>query len=72
MNDRTEIISVDRLKKAHFECDITDFDVVDTPKLNPFQSPLITPTPFSLSPSTTNPLPQTDKLYRTKSGRAVH
>ena len=36
MNDRTEIVSVDRLKKAHFECDVTDLDVVDTPIFNPY------------------------------------
>ena len=30
MNGRTEIVSVDRLKKAHFESDVTDLDVVDT------------------------------------------
>ena len=49
MNGRTEIVSVDHLKKAHFECDITDLDVVDTPNSNPLQSPLNTPTPLSSS-----------------------
>ena len=72
MNGRTEIVSVDRLKKAHFECDVTDLDVVDTPNFNPFHSPLHTPTPLSSSPSTPDPPPQTEKLYRTKSGRTVH
>ena len=72
MNGRTEFVSVDHLKKAHFECDITDLNVLDTPKFNPLQSPLITATPFSLYPSSTNTPPQTNKLYRTKSGRAVH
>ena len=74
MNGRTEIVSVDRLKKAHFECDTTDLNVVDTPNFNPLQSPLHTPTP-SPSPSpppTPDPPPQTEKLYKTKSGRTVH
>ena len=43
MNGRTEIVSVDRLKKAHF--DTTDLNVVDTPNFNPLQSPLYTSTP---------------------------
>ena len=35
MNGRIEIISVDRLKKAHFDCDSTNLDVIDTPNFNP-------------------------------------
>ena len=35
MNGRTEIVSVDRLKKTHFEWDITDLNVVDTNNFNP-------------------------------------
>ena len=72
MNGRTEIVSVDHLNKAHFECDTTDLNVVDTPNFNPLQSPLHTPTPSPSSPLTPDPLPQTEKLYTTKSGRTVH
>ena len=72
MNGRTKIVSVDRLKKTHFECDVTDLDVVDTLNFNPLQLPLHTPRPLSSSPSTPDPPPQTEKLYRTKSGRTVH
>ena len=72
MNGRTEIVSVDRLKKA--QCDTTDLNLVDTPNFNPLQSPLHTPTPSPplSSPPTPDPLPQTEKLYKTKSGRTVH
>ena len=71
MNDRTEIVSFDHLKKAQFVCDVTDLDVVDTPNFNPLHSPLHTPTLLSSSPSTPDP-PQTEKLYRKKSGRTIH
>ena len=64
MNGRTEIVSVYRLKKVHFECDIPNLDVVDTPNFNPLQSPLHTPTPLSSSPSTPYPQPQTENYTK--------
>ena len=67
MNGRTEIVSVDRLKKANFQCGTTDLNVVDTPNFNPLQSPLHTPTHSPSPPPTPDPLPQTEKLYKTKS-----
>ena len=72
MNGCTEIVSIDRLKKAHFVCDTTELDVVDTPNFNPLQSPLHTPTPSHSSPSSPDPPPQTEKLYKIKLGRTVH
>ena len=39
MNGRTEFVSDNRLKKVHFECDITYLDVVETPNFNLLQSP---------------------------------
>ena len=72
MNGRTEIVSADRLKKAHFECDTTDLNVVDTPNFNPLQSPLHTPTPSPSPPPIPDPPPQTEKIYKTKSGRTIH
>ena len=72
MNGCTEIVSVDRLKKAHSECDITYLDIADTPNFNPLQSPLHTPTPLSSSPSIPDSLPQKKIVYKTKSGRMVH
>ena len=72
MNGRSEIESVDGLKKAPFECDITYLDVADTPNFNLLQSPLHTPTPLSSSPSTLDSSPQKETLYKTKSGRTVH
>ena len=66
MNGRTEIVSVDRLEKAHFERDVTDLDVFDTPTLNPLHSPLHTPTPLFSSPSTPDLPPQTEKIIQDK------
>ena len=68
LNGHTEIVSVDRLKKARLECGITYLDIADTHNFNPLQSPLHTPTPLFSSPSPLDSSP----LYKTKSGRTVH
>ena len=51
INGHTEIVYVDRLKKAHFEYDTTDLDVIVTTNFNPLQSPLHTPTPLYYLPT---------------------
>ncbi|XP_029633423.1 uncharacterized protein LOC115209240 [Octopus sinensis] len=77
INGRAETVSVDRLKRAHFEVSIPFDDTPDTSTFDPLQppthppahTPLTTPSP---TPTLSSPLPNTNKPYGTTTGRTVH
>ncbi|XP_014785948.1 uncharacterized protein K02A2.6-like [Octopus bimaculoides] len=77
INGRADTVSVDRLKRAHFEVStpfddtpITlTFDPLQPPTHSPAHAPLTTPSP---TPPPSSPLPNTNKPYVTRTGRTMH
>ncbi|XP_014768773.1 uncharacterized protein LOC106868151 [Octopus bimaculoides] len=77
INDRAETVTVDRLKRAHFEVPTPFDDTPATPTFDPLQppthppahAPFITPSP---APPHSLPQPNTNKPYVTRTGRSVH
>jgi hypothetical protein len=71
INDRTDTVSIDRLKPAHLDTTgITlDLDPLGCPRL---QTHTTSPTPRSCSQNTPSPTPTTSNTRKTRSGRRVH
>ncbi|XP_014779480.1 uncharacterized protein LOC106875744 [Octopus bimaculoides] len=77
IDGRAETVSVDRLRRAHFEVSTPFDDTPTTPTFDPLQPPTHPPVHAPLTtPSPTSPpsslLPNTNKPYVTRTGRTVH
>ncbi|CAI9742408.1 Hypothetical predicted protein [Octopus vulgaris] len=69
MNGRAETVSVNILKRAHFEVSTTFADTPNT--FSPLQPPTHAPLTIS-SPTPSSPLPNTNRPCVTRTGRTMH